>query len=305
MATFVNVGVAGWTDRTNTVHKRVYSLQDGVHSNVIEWMQDGSGWVQGPGFPAGVTGKSVGATGWIDSSGTLHIRVYVEGDHAIISEYVWDGGPSWQSGTLPVVGHNPTALSWVDQSGQLNLSVYVLNQNGNGTLVEWQALSSGWTSDDINITPASASPVTYVNAGAAGWTDGNGAINRRVYSVQNATTNVIESVQLGGTWTPGGFLTNVTGASVAATAWAGPAGLRVYVGGGDGTIVEYCWDPIQNKWTLGTTQIQGNQPTALSWVDQSGNFNLSVFALTTEGYIVEWQFDPSTMSWKPNNVTTS
>lgn len=90
-----SVSATSWQNKSG-LHIRVYSC-DG--KNVTEEILDPNGSWQPGDFKR--AGTAVGATSWVDSKGTFHIRVYVssgEGDKATINEYCYESATGWSSG---------------------------------------------------------------------------------------------------------------------------------------------------------------------------------------------------------------
>jgi len=88
-----------------------------------------------PNFPVGTA-----AVSWLDSGGTVHIRVYST-DGYNVSERCWDGS-DWTNGGFAAQGAQVSATSWQDQNGPC-IRVYC---NFEDKTVEycWDAGGSGW-----------------------------------------------------------------------------------------------------------------------------------------------------------------
>lgn len=130
MAGFVSA--VSWVQ--GQTHIRVYT---GNGSQVTERCWDGSGWTTG-GFSQ--KGTTVGATSWQDSSGQIHIRVYVgSGTNGAITEWCWDKD-KWYEGAFSsqthAAGDGASATSWLD-GGQIHIRVYVRSDNGKATEYCW------------------------------------------------------------------------------------------------------------------------------------------------------------------------
>ena len=73
-------------------------------------------------------GSTVGATSWVDSGGTCHIRLYI-GNNGRITDYCWDGS-SWKPGECSVEGVEASATSWM-VDGSIRVRLYVRQSDGN------------------------------------------------------------------------------------------------------------------------------------------------------------------------------
>jgi hypothetical protein len=79
-----------------------------------------------PNFPVGTA-----AVSWLDSGGTIHIRVYST-DGFNVSERCWDGS-GWTNGSFGQAGSAVSATCW-QGSGGLSIRVYC---NFEDTTTEW------------------------------------------------------------------------------------------------------------------------------------------------------------------------
>jgi len=119
MAGFVDC--VSWYD-SGGPHLRVYTGKNGV---VTEQAYDGN-WYTGA-FKA--NGTTVGATSWVDSSGQIHIRVYVgSGPDQPITEHCWDKD-RWYVGAFKANGNGASATSWLE-GDQIHIRVYVRSAGG-------------------------------------------------------------------------------------------------------------------------------------------------------------------------------
>ena len=71
------------------------------------------------------------AVNWLDSGGTVHIRVY-SSDGYTVTERCWDGS-GWTDGAFSATGGTVSATSW-QGSGGLSIRVYCTFQD---KTVEW------------------------------------------------------------------------------------------------------------------------------------------------------------------------
>ena len=79
-----------------------------------------------PNFPIGTA-----AVSWLDSGGTIHIRVYST-DGYNVSERCWDGS-GWTTGGFKQSGSAVSATSWQTQAG-ISIRVYCTFED---STVEW------------------------------------------------------------------------------------------------------------------------------------------------------------------------
>ncbi|MEW6734295.1 MAG: hypothetical protein AB1489_23420 [Acidobacteriota bacterium] len=130
MAGFISS--VSWFD--GNPHLRVYK---GDGTKVTEQAYDGK-WYQGA-FSA--NGTTVGSTSWLDSSGQIHIRVYVgSGKDDKITEYCWDKD-QWYIGAFAANGDGASATSWL-QNNQIHIRTYVRSSSGKVTEYCWDG--NGW-----------------------------------------------------------------------------------------------------------------------------------------------------------------
>ena len=135
VSTFVSA--ISWID--TSLHIRVFS-GDSYNYKITEDCYDNGHWSTGD---FSQHGNTVGATSWMDSSGQIHIRVYIGGtdllDHIV--EWCCDGG-SWYEGSFSsktgARGDQASAISWVDSNG-----VYIRVYVGNSGEVTEYALDPG------------------------------------------------------------------------------------------------------------------------------------------------------------------
>lgn len=88
-----------------------------------------------PGYPVGTASVS-----WLDSGGTIHIRVYSTDGYTVI-ERCWDGS-GWTNGGFKAAGDQVSATSWQNQSGPC-IRVYC-NFEDQTTEWCWDSGGSGW-----------------------------------------------------------------------------------------------------------------------------------------------------------------
>jgi len=74
-----------------------------------------------PSFPVGTA-----AVSWLDTSGTVHIRVYSTNGYTV-TERCWDGA-SWTNGGFSQPGEQVSATSWQGPGG-LSIRVYCNFEN--------------------------------------------------------------------------------------------------------------------------------------------------------------------------------
>ena len=74
---------------------------------------------------------STAAVNWLDSSGTIHIRVYST-DGYTVTERCWDGN-GWSNGSFSGQGEAVSATSWMGPGG-LSIRVYCTFED---ETVEW------------------------------------------------------------------------------------------------------------------------------------------------------------------------
>lgn len=128
-----HVNAVSWVDKQ--VHLRVYS---GNGSQVTERCYDGANWYTGAFSQPGTT---VGATSWLDSTGQIHLRVYVGSSaNGAINEWCWDKD-KWYAGVFQsethAAGEGASATSWLDGNGQIHIRVYARASNGRVTEYCW------------------------------------------------------------------------------------------------------------------------------------------------------------------------
>lgn len=88
-----------------------------------------------PSFPI-----DTAAVSWLDSGGTVHLRVY-SSDGYNVTERCWDGN-GWADGAFKQAGSQVSATCWQNQAGA-NIRVYC-NEDDQTIEYCWDAGGSGW-----------------------------------------------------------------------------------------------------------------------------------------------------------------
>ncbi|MGC2238235.1 MAG: hypothetical protein WA584_18925 [Pyrinomonadaceae bacterium] len=115
------------------IYLRVYTS---TGTKITERCWDKDKWYTGA-FSA--EGSAVGGTGWLDSGGQIHLRIYVCNPAGQIVEKCWDKD-KWYDGAFAsqtnAKGTGASASSWYD-GGQVHIRVYVRNSDGSVTEYCW------------------------------------------------------------------------------------------------------------------------------------------------------------------------